>query len=140
MRGRRAWSLSLASVAATVGLVLTAAGASAAPLPTLYTTENCTSRCVPVYAVRPRQLFCQQAAGGELTLTWSSWTPTEAVGAGISTVAHQGVVSRTRVTVVALSPRAGRFSRLRVRLAADRQPFELQVTPSPGFKIWEPVP
>jgi hypothetical protein len=70
------------------------------------------------YQVRPRHLSCQDACGGELTLTWSSWTAKDAFGSGSGIAEEQGHVLHYHVRVEAFSPRNGHFTRLRVAGAA----------------------
>ena len=70
------------------------------------------------YQVRPRHLSCQDACGGELTLTWSSWTAKDAFGSGSGIAEEQGHVLHYHLRVEAFSPRNGHFTRLRVAGAA----------------------
>ena len=82
------------------------ASASASSLPKLY---NGT-----VYKVRPHTVVLAEAYGGNLELTWQSWSGSLATGMGTSTASGMGSTTVLNVTVKASRVRNGRFTRFTV--------------------------
>jgi hypothetical protein len=95
----------------------TAAPAMASGQPTLWATVN--SSGASVYKVRPRTIDLAEAAGGTLTLTWSSWTKSVANGSGDAVASGMGATTTLSVKVHASRVRHGRFTRLRVTTTAS---------------------
>lgn len=114
----------------TTWLLFAASPAWGSDLPTMFSTDRCVNDCqhvVPVYQVRPRMVGCQEELGGELTLKWSSWAATKAVGAGTSMEMFMGHVFRARVNVVASAPAGGHFTRLSITFTPARPAVALKV-------------
>lgn len=103
-----------AIMGATVGL---ASSASASSLPTLLTNIKCTHQCsrfVGVYKVKPHTVVLSDAEGGNLQITWGSWTATSASGSGTAVVSNMGTTTTTDVMATAARVRKGTFTRLTV--------------------------
>lgn len=112
--------------AATFVLVLAAAAQSAAPaaassLPRLWARVN--AHGAGVYKVRPHTVDLAEAAGGTLTLTWSSWTDSAAEGSGTAVASGMGSSTTLQVNVHASRVRDGKFTRLELTTTgANGQP------------------
>jgi hypothetical protein len=96
----------LAVLAAAAAL---AAPASASGLPKLWATISTSGNAV--YKVRPHTVDLAEAAGGTLTLAWSSWTATSATGAGTAVASGMGTTTTLKVTVKASAVKHGKFTR-----------------------------
>lgn len=99
-------------------LAFTAASATASSLPKLLSGQNGGP-----YRVRPHRVGLEvfQCCGiekgqdldfGTLTLHWSKWTTTKAVGSGVSVDANVTPPDREHVSVTASRVHHGRFTRL----------------------------
>jgi hypothetical protein len=94
-----------------------AAPATASALPRIWATVN--SKGVAVYKVRPRTIDLSEAAGGTLTLSWSSWTRSAANGAGQAVASGMGTTTTLNVKVHASAVKHGRFTRLTLTTTAS---------------------
>ncbi len=132
-------------------LVAAASGLAAAPAlgatpPKLYARLQGHDRntvFTPVFAVRPAKVELQTPYGGTLTLKWSSWTDTVAVGHGMAlpgVAVSPGQAQPTYpVDVRATRARDGRFTRLEVTLFVNGQaaePERLHLTEADGQFNW----
>jgi hypothetical protein len=103
----------VAILLATTAWIVTPAAAS--PLPTLLANSKCANGCKQlrgVYKVRPHRVVLAEAFGGDLTLSWSSWTRAAASGSGTSVVSGMGSTTTLAVTVRAADVKHGKFTRL----------------------------
>jgi hypothetical protein len=94
-----------------------AASAAASPLPRIWASVN--SSGAAVYKVRPRTIDLAEAAGGTLTLSWSSWTRSAANGAGQAVASGMGTTTTLNVKVHASAVKHGRFTRLTLTTTAS---------------------
>jgi hypothetical protein len=137
-RGVTAW------VAGAAWHLLAASSASASHLPTIFSGDRCVDSCerlVPVYSVRPHTVTCQEELGGELTLKWSHWTATKAVGSGTSMELFMGHEFRYHVRVVASAPVGGHFTRLHLEFSGSRPSETLRPLRNNGVPyIWGSEP
>jgi hypothetical protein len=103
----------------TLGVFAAASAASAAasPLPRIWASVN--SSGAAVYKVRPRTIDLAEAAGGTLTLSWSSWTRSAANGAGQAVASGMGTTTTLNVKVHASAVKHGRFTRLTLTTTAS---------------------
>jgi hypothetical protein len=98
--GRRAVIFIAATVA---GLLMTASVATASGFTTVMT--NGFSHGKSVFAAKPKQIVMDSADGGLLTITWTTWNGTEAIGHGTSRPDH-GVY---KISVKLSDPQFGTF-------------------------------
>ena len=108
-----------ALLVATLGVfaAASAAAAAASPLPRIWASVN--SKGAAVYKVRPRTIDLAEAAGGTLTLSWSSWTRSAANGAGQAVASGMGTTTTLNVKVHASAVKHGRFTRLTLTTTAS---------------------
>jgi hypothetical protein len=126
-------------------------GAGAAPalgngLPKLYAGvqgHDHDTVFTPVFSVRPRTVDLSTLYGGTLTLHWTTWSDTVAIGHGTSLpgiAVSPGQQQPTYpVDVRATRDRDGRFTRLEVTMYVNGQaqkPDHLHLTESDGQFNW----
>jgi hypothetical protein len=92
-----------------------APAACASSLPTLLANTKCEQSCtkvVAIYKVRPHTVILAEAYGGNVVVSWSSWTHAAAAGSGTATSSGMGTTTTTPVNVQASRVRNGTFTRL----------------------------
>lgn len=102
-------------VAATAALF--ASDASASSLPSLLANTKCAHPCthlIGIYKVKPATVILADADGGNLSLTWSSWSATSAAGSGTSVVSGMGTTTTSNIEVSASKPKKGHFTDLTI--------------------------
>jgi hypothetical protein len=114
---------------------VTAGPAAARSLPTIYTTIN--SKGDGVYKVRPHKIILTEAAGGNIVLTWFTWTSSSATGSGTATSSGMGTTTTFNLTVKATRVKHGTFTRLTIQDTSATEPPEKLVLTSSG---WTPAP
>jgi len=139
--GRLRSAITVAAVAAGAIGLLQSAAAGARALPSLLANTRCAHPCshlVGIYKVRPSTVVLSEAAGGNLKLTWSSWTATSASGSGTSVVSNMGATTTTNIMVVASDPKRGHFQHLAVtfELSSGNQVAQLHVKTTSGSPGW----
>ncbi len=118
-RSRRALYFVLIAVVVIASGMLGAGTASASGLPRLYSgVATRGGDYVDVFKVRPRRVSVSCADGGELVVSWRSWTKRSASGVGHLRPCRGG---GGRIKVKAFRPRRGYFTRLTVRYKVDRK-------------------
>ncbi|HUA45793.1 MAG TPA: hypothetical protein VMA77_11225 [Solirubrobacteraceae bacterium] len=138
----------VAALVSAAALGLAAAPALGTPLPQLYAKvqgHHHNTVFTPVFAVRPARVDLQTPYGGTLTLKWTTWTDTVAVGHGTAlpgVAVSPGQKQPTYpVDVRASRVRDGRFTRFEVTLFVNGQPAEpdhLHLTETDGQFNWMP--
>jgi hypothetical protein len=106
-----------AAVVLAVTAAFFASSAGASSLPSLLANIKCAHPCTHlngIYKVRPTKVVLSEAAGGNLSLSWTSWTGTSAVGSGTSGVSGMGTTTTTNIEVTASNPKKGHFTRLTI--------------------------
>jgi hypothetical protein len=136
----------LAALITAAALAVCAAPALGATLPTLYATvkgHDHYTVFTPVFSVRPAKVELQTPYGGTLTLKWTKWNGTVAVGHGTAlpgVAVSPGQKQPTYpVDVRATRVRDGRFTRLEVTLFVNGQPAKpdhLRLTETGGQFNW----
>jgi hypothetical protein len=136
----------LAALLGVAALGLVAAPALGGTLPKLYANlqgHDHNTVFTPVFAVRPATVELETPYGGTLTLKWTTWTDTVAIGHGTAlpgVAVSPGQKQPTYpVDVRASRVRDGRFTRLEVTMHASGQaekPDHLHLTETDGQFNW----
>lgn len=131
-----------ALLAVTALAASAAALAAASPLPTLLANTTCSHGCAQllgVYKVRPHKILLAEAYGGDLTLSWTSWTSSAATGSGTSVSSGMGSATTLAVTVRASDVRHSKFTSLTITATTDsghRSIERLHLAKSGGTPGW----
>jgi hypothetical protein len=138
----------VAALVAAAALGVASAPALGAGLPKLYATvkgHDHNTVFTPVFAVRPAKVELQTPYGGTLSLKWTTWTGTVAVGHGTALPGVAVSPGQTQPTypvdVRASRVRDGRFTRLEVTLFVGGhagKPDHLHLTETDGQFNWTP--
>lgn len=117
------------------------AAAGAGSVPRLLSTDRCVDGCarlVGVYKVRPARVELDELAGGTLTLRWSRWNHSQALGSGHGLYIGAGASYRYPVKVRARRPRHGDFTRFDIRkvVEGEIQHYTLRLERRGGEVLW----
>lgn len=135
-------TLRSASVIAVAVAAMFAASASASSLPTLLANVKYVSgstHLAGIYKVRPHTIVLSEAAGGNLTLTWATWTASSATGSGKSVVSGMGTTTTNQINVTAARVKKGKFTRLTIvftESSGQTQTEKLRLTTGGGSPTW----